>query len=446
MPHHSFRCRISLLTGALFLACLPFVPPGLAQSPAAQNAPLQLKWSDPVTALVDKITGIANASQPATLKIDNISSLNEMDVSTIGQALESELSKRLHLVLQGTGITQITVTLSEGATGYVWVAQVGSGAPEQTVMVSIPKEGANAGRGEQPAMRLQRKLIWSQPRPFLDFDLPDGVPANGPNMIVLESSSVDFYSSVNGQWAAGKSIELKPATTPIRGARGMIWQSGEEIEMFVPGESCSGVVATLPELACAAYPSTNPAVNWPLVTNAQRQDAQFESNRNFFAGLVSGDGTTESAIPPFYTGAAKGTADGTEWLVAGVDGKADLFDGSKKPIATFSGWGDQLATIETGCDDSWQVLTTGTGDSMEPDHIQIYDIRSYPPSQTSAQSTGSQSETTPPEAVAVGQPLDFPGPILTLWPSADLKSARVVSMNLQTGMYEGSIISVSCGE
>lgn len=226
----------------------------------------------------------------------------------------------------------------------------------------------------------------------------------------------------------------------------MIWQSGEEIEMFVPGESCSGVVATLPELACAAYPSTNPAVDWPLVTGAQRQDAQFESNRNFFAGLVSVDGTTESAIPPFYTGAARGTADGMEWLIAGVDGKASLFDSSKKLIATFSGWGDQVATIETGCDDSWQVLTTGTGDSMAPDHIQIYDIRSYPSSQTSARSTGSENETTPPEAVAVGQPLDFPGPILTLWPSADLKSARVVSMNLQTRMYEGSIVSVSCGE
>jgi len=399
-----------------------------------------------VAALVQKIAGIASASQPATLKIDNISSLNEMDASTIEQALESELGKRLQLVPQGTAATQITITLSEGETGYVWVAQVGSGTPEQTVMVSIPKQAGNSARAERPAMTLQRKLIWSQVQPFLDFDLPDGVAVNGPGMIVLEGSSVNFYSSVNGQWVAGKSIGLKPAIAPVRGARGMIWDSGEEIDMFVPGESCSGVVATLPELVCAAYPSTNPAGNWPLVAGTEPQDAQFESNRNFFSGLATATGATESAVPAFYTAAAKATSNGTAWLVAGVDGKAQLFNGSKRLIATFSGWGDQVATVDTGCDDSWQVLTTGTGDSMEPDHIQIYDIRKYPQSQTSAQSTSSQSETTPPEAVAVGQPLDFSGPILAMWPSTDLKSARIVSLNLQTGMYEGSIISVSCGE
>ncbi|MGC1969313.1 MAG: hypothetical protein WA673_22825, partial [Candidatus Acidiferrales bacterium] len=49
------------------------------------------------------------------------------------------------------------------------------------------------------------------------------------------------------------------------------------------------------------------------------------------------------------------------------------------------------------------------------------------------------------EATAVGQPHEFPGPILALWPADDGKSARVVSRNLQTGMYEASIVSVSCG-
>ncbi|MGH9733642.1 MAG: hypothetical protein ACRD8A_03495 [Candidatus Acidiferrales bacterium] len=396
--------------------------------------------------LVEKIAGIVNASEPATLKINNVSLLNEMDASTIEQALESQMSKRLRLAPPGTAATQITITLSEGAVAYIWVAQVASKISGQTVMVSIAKQASNAARAERPAMNLQRKLIWSQPQPFLDFDLPDGVAANGPGMIVLESASVNFYSSVNGQWASAKSIPLKPALIPPRGARGMIWQSGEEIDMFVPGESCSGVVATLPELVCAPHPSTNPAVNWPLVTASQRQDAQFESNRNFFAGMVSVSGAMQSAIPPFYTAAARSTADGTNWLVAGVDGKAKLFDAANKLIATFSGWGDQVATIDTGCDDSWQVLTTGADDSMEPDHIQIYDIRNYSQPQASTQSTGSQTATAVPEVVAVGQPLDFSGPILAMWSAADLKSARVVSLNLQMGMYEGSIISVSCGE
>ena len=68
---------------------------------------------------------------------------------------------------------------------------------------------------------------------------------------------------------------------------------------------------------------------------------------------------------------------------------------------------------------------TGTGDWTQPDHIQIYEIKGH-------------------QAVVIGQPLEFSGPILALWPGDDGKSARVVSRNLRTGMYEASIVSVAC--
>lgn len=446
MPYHSFRSRGIRVTGAVFLVWLSLALPAFAQAPSAGQPTSQSKWNDAVAALVEKIAASPGAPQAATLKINNISSLNAMDVSAIEQALESELSKHFHLVPAGTVATQITVTLSEGVNGYVCVARVRSADSEQTQMVLIPKQASEAGR-ERPAVSLERKLIWAQPQPFLDFALPEGVPATGPSLILLETSRIGFYKWRDGKWMAGKSVALASAAIPPRNARGMIWQSGEEIEMFAPGESCSAIAATLPELVCAGYPSTNPAVNWPLVTGGtKRQDAQFESNRDFFAGLVSVNGTVDDSVPGFYTAAAKATADGTDWLIAAVDGKARLYDGSKRLAATFSGWGDELATIDTGCDDSWQVLTTGAGDSLEADHIQMYDIRNYPQTQAPASSSGSQGEAVPPEAVALGQPLDFSGPILALWSSGDLRSARVVSLNLQTGMYEGSIISVSCGE
>jgi hypothetical protein len=121
------------------------------------------------------------------------------------------------------------------------------------------------------------------------------------------------------------------------------------------------------------------------------------------------------------------TQDDTHWIVTELDGKARLYDTSAKPSATFSRWGDDIASLVTGCDGEWQVLVTGTGDWTEPDHIQTYDIRER-------------------QAAAVGQPLEFPGPILALWPSTDMRSARVVSRNLQTGLYEASIVSVTCSE
>ena len=72
------------------------------------------------------------------------------------------------------------------------------------------------------------------------------------------------------------------------------------------------------------------------------------------------------------------------------------------------------------------MLVTGAGDWTGPDRIQLYQIADK-------------------QANAVGEPLQFPGPILSLWPSADFQSARVVVHDLQTGMYEASIVSIGCG-
>jgi hypothetical protein len=66
------------------------------------------------------------------------------------------------------------------------------------------------------------------------------------------------------------------------------------------------------------------------------------------------------------------------------------------------------------------------GDWSQKDQIQLYEIRDR-------------------AAAAIGQPMELPGPILAFWAAGDGNSARVVSRNLESGMYEASIVSVSCG-
>jgi hypothetical protein len=110
-----------------------------------------------------------------------------------------------------------------------------------------------------------------------------------------------------------------------------------------------------------------------------------------------------------------------------LDGMARLYKSSPKPSGVFSGWGDDIASVNPGCGASWQILVTGTGDWTKADYIQLYEIDNDQPK-------------------PIGQRLDFLGPILAMWSSDDKKSARVVSRNLQTGMYEASIVSVSCND
>ena len=87
---------------------------------------------------------------------------------------------------------------------------------------------------------------------------------------------------------------------------------------------------------------------------------------------------------------------------------------------------EDYAVLAPFCDDSPLTLVTGQGDWTEPDSIQAY--------------VGKDSENP------ASSKIQFLGPVLELRRSADGKSARAVSRNLKTGMYEASIVSVSCGD
>jgi hypothetical protein len=96
-----------------------------------------------------------------------------------------------------------------------------------------------------------------------------------------------------------------------------------------------------------------------------------------------------------------------------------------KPIFMQGRTVDSYVALAPACGIGPLTLVTGPGDWTEPDFIQAFGLKN--------------------QADAVSEKVQFPGPILALWESEDGKSARAVSRNLQTGAYEASIVSVSCG-
>jgi hypothetical protein len=348
------------------------------------------------------------------------------EVKEISGALQAELARRLHLAPTSDAQTQIVVTLSQGEGGYVWVAQIGSAGSQKIEMVSIASEDNAPVGGEQHTVSLQRKIVWSQRVPFLDFAASEARAGGVRQILVLEAARIVAYEQHGGQWTTSAAIALHPVAILPRDARGMIWQGPQGLEALLPGEECSGMSASVLSLSCAPYPSTNPEMNWPLVgVGSGRVNATFQANRNFFDGL-NADGRADAKWPPFYTAADIGGQGDPGWVLAELDGKSRLYGGSAKESELYAGWGDDIAAVRSGCEAGPEILATGTGDWTRPDHIQMYEIRDR-------------------QALAAGQPLDFRGPILALWPSTGLKSARVLSRNLQTGMYEASTVSVSCG-
>jgi hypothetical protein len=98
----------------------------------------------------------------------------------------------------------------------------------------------------------------------------------------------------------------------------------------------------------------------------------------------------------------------------------------RQPIAVQGRNVEDYAVLAPVCSDSPLTLVTGQGDWTESDSIQAY--------------VGKDPENS------ASSKIQFLGPVLELWRNADGKSARAVSRNLKTGKYEGSIVSVSCGD
>jgi hypothetical protein len=85
----------------------------------------------------------------------------------------------------------------------------------------------------------------------------------------------------------------------------------------------------------------------------------------------------------------------------------------------------EAVTLGGACGMDSLLVASGTGDWTVPDTIRAY--------------TETDHQLTP-----LGNTLEIPGPVNAMWPADDSKSARVISRNLQTGMYEASIVSVAC--
>jgi hypothetical protein len=401
-----------------------------AQVATSEQVQFPAKWSDAVHTLAARIAAAASPSRSLSIEWKNLSTLNAAEIAFIQKILIDELKRRHFQVAQKTAgpntSVRVELSLSESITGYVWVAKVHGGVSEETAIVAVSKSASEAGGGTKTSLSVQRKLIWAQSERFLDFVLPDITPNGVPHMVVLEPSRVSYYDFKQAHWEQRQIIRLHPLASASRDPRGMVFLWGGSLEIYVAGESCTGSAAISLELNCSSDLPVPPEIEWPLNAGGEeRGSATFEKARNYFGGLMAIYGDLEAKLPPFFTAAVMNSENDTHWVLAELDGKARLYDDSAKAKTTFTGWGDDIASVVTGCDGFWQVLATGSGDWTRPDQIQVYEL------------TGGQP-------IAVGSRLEFPGPILALWPSTDQRSARVVSRNLQTGMYEASIVSVSC--
>jgi hypothetical protein len=418
-PRRNFPFLQRALVAAIFLATAP--GSSSAQPQEQKQEQLPHVWNEAVYALAEKIAAALNTSHSFSLEVKDLSPGAPVDLERVRAVLEADtLVRGDRAVPAASADAAVQVTISQNVQGYVLVADLRQGSVEQVAIVPvIGAEDVIPQPGPQPGV--QRKIVWQQPRPILDF-AQGAIDAHRELWYFLEPDQLVSYEFDDGAQVV-RQVQPLPKVEASRDLRGrLLLTDATHVTVFVGGIRCEAAW----DPAFAAECRRNSGQQWPMGLAAWT----FDPARNNFSGVMIFSNSVTAKFPPFFS-AASPTPDlaaqsAARWVIAETDGTAQLFAGAANPLSTFAGWGSDILSLAPACGFAWQVLVTGAGDRTQPDSIQLYEIRDT-------------------RAIPVGQPLGIPGPVLALWPGEDGKSARVISKNLETGFYEASIVSVSCG-
>jgi hypothetical protein len=328
------------------------------------------------------------------------SSLGTKENSAARKALEGDLRGRgVRLVKNPQSAVTIKFTLSENLQHYVWIAEIQQAQTSSLLMTTQPRQ-------QEPAletalrMTIQAKLLFEQNDPMLD------VKWQNDELLVLEPQRLVFYRRKNGLWELDNSTPLKAPYPLPRDIRGKLSNDGDAIQVHIPGLSCHGTIRPSFTLNCA------PEETWPIGPGGLTPKYQ----KNYFI---------LENLPPFYSAAGM-TDDGADLIaIAGLDGRTFLFETSATQAGVIDSWGGDIAGVDAGCTPRRQILAALVKDPLERGAIQAFEIVHR-------------------KAVAVSSIVEFPGPVMALWPVSAQDAAIAITRDLKTGKYAAFHLSISC--
>jgi hypothetical protein len=394
---------------------------GAAFSTLAQTSnPLPHAWNEAVYAMAQKAAAALGSGRAFSAEVKDVSAAAPVELADIRRAFDDDMTLRGMRPVAASADAQVEISISETLAGFELVAEIHQADAQQVAVVAVAGEDAVTPQpGPEPG--LQRKIVWQQAEQLLDFDQVSA-DANHAFWYFLEPERLDVYEFI-GQEPGVHFAQPISRHYGARDLRGWIQVAdATHVNVFVGGVRCDGTWNPTLTLECGE----NSGQQWPMGPVSWT----FTPGRNYFSGTVTVSSSLQLKLPPFYSSASPLAATSgqaaSRRVIAGVDGQAQFFEGGADAVSRFAAWGSDVTSLASGCGSGWQVLATGAGDWTQKDEIQLYEIRDT-------------------KAIAIGQPLELPGPTLAIWGSDDGKFARVISRNLETGLYEASMVTIRCG-
>lgn len=399
---------------ALF-AVLCLAVPRLAAAQAVQvvQSEAQPSLVTAANAFVQEIVSRSGSPSAVSVSFQNISVLPPESQEAVQNAIFTGFRNgNIQLVNPESAQARVEIIFSEDWQGYLWIAGIQQGGGKKVVMkkVARPEQTTYA---RAPMMTIRKNIVWQQEVPILDFH------QDGQMLALLEPEQISIYVNDSGQWRPRYTLAITHQQPWPRDLRGRLLVNASQLTAFLPGTRCSGGISP-PILDCRASDD-------PWQVDQGGVVAFYSSRRNFFTGVLAGPAAGGSVIP-FFSAAAWQTGDSRQWLFAGTDGRARLYQYDlSAPAAIFNGWGSNMAAVHSNCGSAWQALVSAPTDSVRPDSVQAVEIVGR-------------------EALPVSAAVELSGPVQALWSSGkNSESANGVLQSPATGKYEAFTLSVSCG-
>jgi hypothetical protein len=365
--------------------------------------PERISAADPYAEAARELTGkiMTNVGQleHAAFTFRSLSSLGVREAAAARRAIENELRAR-GVRQDSQSAVKIDVTFSENLQQYIWIAEIRNDQNSSIVMAAMPRTTEAQAKDATLRMTIQAKPVFEQTDPILD------IKQTADELLVLDPLHLTSYRNKNERWELERSSPLNIQNPYIRDIRGRLSESGDAVQVHLPGLSCTEKTKSLLDLNC------HQETTWPLGFGGKTP----AYTNNYFV---------LENLQPFFS-AANFEDDGTEMLaIAGTDGRAYLFNKDLIQVGTLDGWGSDIAAIDAGCGPRRQILVALPTDPLERGAIQAYGIQQR-------------------KAVATSTIVEFPGPITALWPASNKNGAIAVSRDIKSGRYAAFYLSISC--
>jgi hypothetical protein len=335
--------------------------------------------------------------------VRNLSSLSGREFSNLSSAFQEELLRHGARISPADAGAALVLTVTENPHAYIGIVQIRRKESSENVMEVLgPIEGAPAAELTY-GLAVHKEFLFSQDTPILDVVLE----GDSQHALALEPQGISTYELQGDHWVLTAAGHLPVRRSSDRQPRGFLFFGIDAGTAYLPGEMCNVSILDAKGWKCEKCDEPIFPVSSRVITGKK----------------------TETWI----SAAQMGPEQATRIIATGQDGLARLYEDGPDPVAAFSGWGSEIASVHSGCGSGWQLLVTGKGDWTRADTIQAVEIQER-------------------QAQPVSSPIELAGAVTALHALATRfagersagGSALAVVRNLQTGRYEAYRVSITC--